>query len=319
MIEAGVVREKLESKLLELEGVAGVSHRNPEIVIYVESEEHARAVPTILAGVPVRTVVVGRIQALGQAVDRRGKVRPVVGGVSVGDPTVTAGTLACITANNKIVSNAHVIAINYDKGEWNEPGTPILQPAPYDGGKEEDRIGSFEKYVPIKFNDTEARNFADAACGVIDDPEMGKPLTVLGKNGTEFKVGGTAEVEVGDVIAKSGRTTGWTENEVIDVNATVKVHGYPWGWAVFRDQILVKQPFCQGGDSGSLAFKDGRVVGLVFGGSTVVGVVCKVKHFADYLGPDYMTMGLGIAGVVIVLSIIATWTHEQGWWKFPWE
>jgi len=35
--------------------------------------------------------------------------------------------------------------------------------------------------------------------------------------------------------------------------------------------------------------------------------------------PDYMTMGLGIAGALIVTSIIATWTHEQGWWKFPWE
>jgi len=35
--------------------------------------------------------------------------------------------------------------------------------------------------------------------------------------------------------------------------------------------------------------------------------------------PDYLMMGLGALGAIIVASIIATWTHEQGWWKFPWE
>jgi len=329
MIEVEAVREKLENNLLKLEGVSGVSHRNPEIILYVESEEHARAVPSVLAGIPVRKVVVGRIVAFRQElmVDRKSRVRPVLGGISLGDPSVTAGTLSCITANNKIVSNAHVIAINHTQRKWNDPCTPILQPGPYDGGKAEDRIGCLEKYVPIKFNDAEAENYADAACGSIDDPRLGKPLTVLGKDNTEYGIGGTAEVRVGDIVRKSGRTTGWTENEVMDTNATVKVYGYPMGWAVFRDQILVRQYFGAGGDSGSLVFDEGgRVVGLLFAGSPQVIVVCKVKHFTDYLGldfgraipPDYLTMG-GIAMAVIAISAFAAWAHEQGWYRLPWE
>jgi len=333
MIRTEIVRKKLENKLLKLPGVVGVSHKNPEIIIYVESEEHARAVPKILAGVPVRTVVVGKVVALGQqvlAVNRRSKVRPVIGGISLGDPSVTAGTLSCITANNKIVSNAHVIAMNWKEGKWNEPGTPILQPGPLDGGTTEDRIGQLEKYVPIEFNNEEAENYADAACGILDDPRLGKPLVVLGKDDTsEFKVGGTAEVKEGDIVVKSGRTTGWTENEVIDTHATIRVSGYPQGWAVFRDVIIVRQPFCAGGDSGSLVFtKDGRVVGLVFAGSPIIGIVCKVKYFADELGldfgtppppvPDYAVMG-GIALSILAISAIATYTHEKGLWRYPWE
>jgi len=34
--------------------------------------------------------------------------------------------------------------------------------------------------------------------------------------------------------------------------------------------------------------------------------------------PDYMTLG-GIALGTMALSAIATYTHEKGLWKFPWE
>jgi len=270
------------NKLLELNGVVGISYRNPKrrIVIYVESRDYARAMPTVLADLPVEVVPIGKVSIF----NRTGEVRPVVGGVSCGCPTVTAGTLSCIDNNGKIISNSHIIAIDWKTGSWNKPGTPILQPGPYDGGTILDKVGVYEKHIPITFNDVNAKNYADAACGSLE--VEGKKLEVLGSN-ADISVGGTAEVSDGEVIYKSGRTTGFTLNTVMDTHATIKVHGYPQGWAVFRDVILVRQPFCAPGDSGSLAFdRRGRVVGLVFAGSRVVGLVCKVKHLKQ-LGLDF--------------------------------
>lgn len=273
--------KNLANELLKLNGVVGYSDPRDSLVIYVESEKYAQAVPTVFAGYPVKVVVIGKVVAYGI---RTEKVRPVVGGISIGDPSVTAGTLGCIDAKGNLLTNAHVIAINWKTGGWNKPGTPVLQPGPYDGGTLKDKIGVYEKHIPIRFNDVHAENYADAACGKLEAD--GRKLTVLGKNG-EILVGGTAEVKKGQVIYKSGRTTGLTANTVMDTHATIKVYGYPQGWAVFRDLILVKQPFDAPGDSGSLAFDDrGRVVGLVFAGSKVVGVVCKVEYLSQ-LGVDF--------------------------------
>ena len=337
MWEAVCLDVSLANKLLKLKGVVGVSHENskPKLVVYVESEKYAQAMPTVFAGYPVKVVVIGRVVAYSI---RTEKVRPVVGGISIGDPSVTAGTLGCVDAKGNLLTNAHVIAINWKAGGWNKPGTPVLQPGPYDGGTLKDKIGVYEKHIPIKFNDVHAENYADAACGKLEVD--GKELTVLGKDGRTIRVGGTAEVKKGQVIYKSGRTTGFTANRVIDTHATIKVMGYPQGWAVFRDLILVSQPFDAPGDSGSLAFDDkGRVVGLVFAGSKIVGVVCKAKYLSK-LGIDFgsppptppklpklpalPSWSLGAAGVVTMFAIPAAIigaeevekAEKRGWWMW---
>jgi hypothetical protein len=71
---------------------------------------------------------------------------------------------------------------------------------------------------------------------------------------------------------------------VIDVNATVKVWYSTSKWAVFYDQILVKQPFLESGDSGSPVDKGGMFVGLAFAGSSSTAVVCKAKYIVSGLG-----------------------------------
>jgi hypothetical protein len=92
-------------------------------------------------------------------------------------------------------------------------------------------------------------------------------------------------VGVGDAVRKSGRTTGVTNSTVYDTSATVKVW-YSSKWAVFYDQILVKQPFVESGDSGSPVDKDGKFVGLAFAGSSSVAVVCKAKYIVNGLGVE---------------------------------
>lgn len=283
-MKSGRIRERMESELLELDGVSGVSHRNDEIILYVESEEHAEAMPTVLAGVPVRTVVVGRIYIVPEVRPitgekyRRSRVRPVVGGISLGDITVTAGTLGIISFDGFLLTNAHVIAINWRKKDWNEIGTPILQPAPYDGGDMDDVIGKLVDFEKIKINDVNADNHIDAAVGSVDVDNI--KMSILRDRNEIVNVSGVADVNVGDVVYKSGRTTGWTRNVVIDTNATVKVRGYfsRRNFAVFRDVFLVKQPFASGGDSGSAVIKDGKFAGLLFAGSWRISVVCKAKY-----------------------------------------
>jgi len=247
-------------------------------VIFVESYEIARAMPKVIAGEPVRVEVVGRIETL---VDRKGRVRPLVGGISFGDLTVTAGTLGCVI-DSTAVTNAHVIAIDWRNRKWNEIGVPVIQPGPYDGGTIEDKVGVLKDYIKIELGKV---NYADFACAEIQADKVSN--AVLDEDDSSyFTVEGVAEVSKGDKLCKSGRTTGFTSAKVKYESATVKVYGYfdMDKYAIFKDVILT-DAFAMGGDSGSLAFTPtGKAVGLVFAGSPFVTCVCKWKYFEHKIG-----------------------------------
>ena len=59
-------RKHAEEKLLPLEGVAGVSHREdpPMIVVYVEHERYRSIVPPEIDGYKTEVIVIGKIKAL---------------------------------------------------------------------------------------------------------------------------------------------------------------------------------------------------------------------------------------------------------------
>ena len=86
------------------------------------------------------------------------KVRPVLGGFSVGHYNITAGTIATCVYDLKpfpgipkkyyILSNNHVLANSNDA----RIGDPVLQPGPYDGGRvPRDIVARLSRYVTIKF------------------------------------------------------------------------------------------------------------------------------------------------------------------------
>jgi hypothetical protein len=89
----------------------------------------------------------------------------------------------------------------------------------------------------------------------------------------------TAVAVVGQLVKKSGRTTGLTFGKITAVDATIDV-GYSQecggggnNVACFKNQILIEAPaFCAGGDSGSLIVEDvntnPRAVGLLFAGNS---------------------------------------------------
>jgi hypothetical protein len=300
-------RKHAEEMLLPLEGIAGISHREdpPRIIVYLEHERYKDKVPDNIDGFKTEVIVIGKIKALSllqleerikpsytylEPVSRTAVVRPIVGGISLGVPEDAyggkmAGTLSIITKDGYILSCAHVIAMN-SKAQFLPLGTAVLQPGTYDGGTMEDKVGELSKYIKITFG-SKGKNYADAAIAKVTIAETDYLVgEVLGSdNLNTYTISNTAEVNVGDSVRKSGRTTGVTTNTVFDTDATVKVWYTLSKWAIFYDQILVYQPFIDSGDSGSPVDKGGAFVGLAFAGSSSTAVVCKAK---------YITSGLGI-------------------------
>lgn len=100
--------------------------------------------------------------------------------------------------------------------------------------------------------------------------------------------GDVAEVNPGDAVRKSGRTTGYTTGTVTAVGVTVNVDFGSFGIARFRDQILIEPGnFSAGGDSGSAIFdEDGNWVGLLFAGSATTTFANRASLVQQALGVD---------------------------------
>jgi hypothetical protein len=297
-------REALEQELSALAGAGfvGIADSEPdsEITVFVEDEQARQRVPRSFKGYAVRTEVTGKIQAFSTEVvealtdvsaERQGEVSPLVGGISLSAYVRRgmgiypyAGTLGMVTYDNKILSNAHVIAINEETGEFLNTGTPIIQPGSYDGGTLDDRVGALEGYIPIDFAPN-AKNYADAAIGTIDGDVEASPGEQFYEGG-DYWIEGWTEVSKGDIVRKSGYTTGVTTGQVTRTNASVVVW-YGDHSAYFVDQIVVTQDnwsFAAPGDSGSAVDKDGEFVGLLFAGSESSAVISKARHVIDGLG-----------------------------------
>jgi hypothetical protein len=297
-------RKALEQELLPLTGAGfvGIAHSEAEgeVIVFVEDEQTKQRVPRSFKGYAVRTEVTGKIQALSTQVaepltdvseERQGEVSPLVGGISLSAYVTKragiypyAGTLGMVTYDDKILSNAHVIAINPETGAFLATGTPIVQPGSYDGGRLDNRVGELQAYIPIDFA-RNAKNYADAAIGSIDGSVSASPGEQFYEGGN-YWVEGWTEVSKGDIVRKSGCTTGVTTGEVIHTDASVVVW-YGDQPAYFVDQIAVVQEnwsFAAPGDSGSAVDKDGEFVGLVFAGSEDCAVICKAEHIIEGLG-----------------------------------
>ncbi len=292
------VKEKHEAKLFDIDGVSGVSadEVKNEIIVYIEKPEVSRKVPKVLDGYSVKHVVTGKIKALQAATatetviipmtiySRISVQRPVFGGISLGNARIpnAVGTLGLVTANNYVLSNAHVLAMD-SNANFVPIGTAAWQPGGYDGGLSSNTIGRLYKYIPIRFNSFFANNYADAAIATLT--VSGNKTSILNAaNNGFYTISGSTTVSTGDTVRKSGRSSGVTTNTVNSQSASVRVYYTNSKWAIFKDQIIVNQPFIQAGDSGSSVDKDGKFVGLVFAGSDTIGVVCKAKYIISGLG-----------------------------------
>jgi hypothetical protein len=260
-------------------------------------------VPPSIDGIPTDVVATGVIRALQGRTERH---RPAPGGVSIGHRDITAGTLGCLVKRGGqllILSNNHVLANSNDA----QRGDAILQPGPVDGGRfPDDHIASLEDFVPITFLEPPSEcQFArgviavlNAGCGLIGsrtryrtvniqatenrvDAAIARPLDPSLVKGEILEIGaisGQGSGVLGTMVKKSGRTTGLTAGEILQVDVTVNVQYGPGQVAQFSDQLLAG-PMSQGGDSGS-AVLDGnnRLIGLLFAGSESTTIINRIEH-----------------------------------------
>lgn len=201
-----------------------------------------------------------------EAIDRRGFVSPLIGGVSCGNPRSTAGTLGAIvydreTCDAMILSNWHVLVAEVEAAV----GEEIWQPGRVDGGSSARTVAHLTRH--------RLDRHMDAAVATLDGSRPHeRDLLGLGP------ITGTVAPELGMEVAKSGRTTAITEGVIDGIAATVRIdYGGGAGVKTFDDQIhIVPRPpwpqvdyeVSQGGDSGSVWINQNtnKAVGLHFAG-----------------------------------------------------
>lgn len=279
-------------ELLEKKNVVGVGigQKNGEgelsIVVLVEKKEsidaleEADIIPEKIEGVRTDVIETGPIVPLAGVHTKR--ERPVFGGLSAIWRKGTACTLGAIVYKKGkpyALMNTHC-GMPHWKGA--KIGDDIIQPSGNDGGKklgEKDVIGHSTAMYKELILDNASINPFDA-CLVELDVDV-KELYLEGVGAIKPQPRG---VRVGDLVTKSGRTTGVSSSQVLIVNATVKVD-YGEGIAIFSNQIISKndgKKFTAGGDSSSLVVdKDKHPVGQIFAGSNTIAIWCPIQTIMD--------------------------------------
>ncbi|MCX2744310.1 hypothetical protein OO013_10555 [Mangrovivirga sp. M17] len=215
------------------------------------------------------------------------RVRPAEGGYSCGHYKVTAGTIGTccydltpfpgIPSKYYILSNNHVIANSNDC----RIGDPILQPGRIDGGTyPRDVIARLTRYVPIKWinGDKKPCNYVDAAIGEGNFQDLDREIYW---QGTVKKLYDAPKI--GEIVQKTGRTTGFTTGKITNINATVNVNYGSGRVAKFCKQIVTTRMSAPG-DSGSLILdRDENAVGLLFAGSSTRTIVNNILYVQSLL------------------------------------
>ena len=187
-----------------------------------------------------------------------------------------------------------------------------MQPGPHDGGRfPDDNIAELHEFVPIVFS--ESPSDCDIARGVASlrnsiaravgsntrlqaistrveenlvDAAIARPINEQDVSAEILEIGtikGLAKGDLGMAIKKSGRTTGLTIGEILQVDVTVNVQ-YDGRIARFTEQLMAGA-MSQGGDSGSAVLdNDNNIIGLLFAGSDNSTIINRIENVFSALG-----------------------------------
>ncbi|MFN8490975.1 MAG: hypothetical protein U0350_25500 [Caldilineaceae bacterium] len=192
---------------------------------------------------------------------RTGRVAPLEGGISVANARLRgSGTLGGMVIDRAtgvpmILSNWHVLV-----GLWEaQPGWPICQPGPADGGSTGDTVAKLTR------NALSANLDAAVAELTGDRPLINDQLGLGPLKGVGLAASGMG-------VVKSGRTSGVTFGQVSGVEGTAKMN-YAGVTRLIQhvmtiDPREVSAQVSAGGDSGSFWIEEAtmKVVGLHFAG-----------------------------------------------------
>lgn len=215
-----------------------------------------------------------------EAIDPKDKFRPAPGGVSVGIPSVTAGTLGGWVWDKTddtivMLTNDHIIG--------DAAGVGIVQPGVADGGSlPVDRIGTTKRRIVRSFSQP---NDVDCAIGDVDNT-ANHDLRVEEIGPAVYAID-SAEIDMR--VEKYGRTTKHTFGEVQDIDYSTAFGGRSYEDCIYVDIVSPSVDWSKGGDSGSLVFSQEAIdsdstikpaVGLHFAGGigATYGIECKIQN-----------------------------------------
>lgn len=215
-------------------------------------------VPSTIEGIPTDVIEATYLhQALASTPKRRGRNAVLRPGVSVAAAGCRAGTLGAIVFSEadgkaQLLSAAHVFVNRFRP----DRGNKIVQPALDDGGRiKDDSVASLEGF----FIQNSWRS--DAAIAAINGSRTFNRIPIGARQAPEV----VKTAQPGDVLSKSGRTTGVTKGRV-EGRGLYKYPAAPLGVVGFRLRIAegpdtILNDLTGPGDSGALWYgDDGRVV-----------------------------------------------------------
>jgi hypothetical protein len=244
-----------------------VHKKSPEAEI---AQEHI--IPKRIEGVPTDVIEVTDTELHADS----SEYRPLIGGCQISGPSGGLGTLGCLVRINAgasagkvgLLTNHHVL---FDSGE--KVGDPVGQPQSASDCKccvccDVAKIYDAMKTVSV-----------DAAVAVLHDDTR---FTIEIVDSRMGPVLGTDTAVIGDLVKKRGRTTEYTEGQVVSVTQPVSFGGHSW-----TNQIRVRPTagfadWSAPGDSGSVVLQrnDNKVLGLHFAGA-VGGTAGYANHIAN--------------------------------------
>ncbi|MBI5022255.1 MAG: hypothetical protein HZB59_12530 [Ignavibacteriales bacterium] len=259
------------------------------------------SVPKSLDGVPVVVEVTGEIKAM--AAHTAKQTPPIQLGTSGGwrydlaNGYCCGGTLGSLIQKNGtqyVLSNYHVLwadIVSGGNGRVAVAGDPVIQPG----------------LIDVSCNAANAQNVATLSGsgslpGANVDAGYAQVITgMVRTDGAILEIGTisatTVAASVGQLVKKSGRTTGLTRSSVSGLNATISVAydnecaGGAAFTKTFTGQIVIKNKaskFLAGGDSGSLMVQDlatnPKAIGLLYAGSTSTAIANPINSVLSWAG-----------------------------------
>jgi hypothetical protein len=292
----------------ELSVVVSVSQKLPAAQL-AESD----LVPHSVDGIKTDVIQTGAFRAFQV---RSKRWRPAIPpGASLGHFNTSAGTFGCLVRRGNelfILSNNHVLA-NLNQCQL---GDPILQPGRHDGGTSEDKIATLAEFVPLDFGGDapdcslagvleKVLNTLASAAGSSHrmlayqqtagsnqvDAALARPLQPDWVTPDILDIGrpqGTRPATLGTRVKKSGRTTGYTEGRIIQVDVTSQVSYVP-AQATFHDQLMASGMSAPGDSGAAVLDADNYMVGLLFAGSDVATLMNPIQLVLQLLNVELVT------------------------------
>ena len=191
---------------------------------------------------------IGRVVKLAAEPWHQKRNRPLRIGGSIGHFKITAGTLGCFVRAAgdgpvMILSNNHVLA-NENRGK---KGDAILQPGPFDGGKNpDDSVATLTSFVRLNKSKP---NLVDCAVAALD--EGVKFNANEARRAGELAGLGDAALADHEDVSKVGRTTGTTHGRITAFELDNVMVEYDIGVLRFDKQIEIE-------GAGIVALQPGR-------------------------------------------------------------